>query len=31
VDFANGKQATETLKILNKDADLKVVSVESKK
>jgi len=31
VEFSNGRQATETLKILNKEAGLKVVSFEPSK
>jgi len=31
VDFSNGKQATATLKILNKDADVSLVGLKPKK
>jgi hypothetical protein len=31
VDFANGKQATATLKILNKDADVSLVGLQANK
>jgi hypothetical protein len=31
VDFANGKQATATLKILNKDADVSLVGLQASK
>ena len=31
VDFANGKEATATLKILNKDADVSLVGLQANK
>ena len=30
VDFSNGKQATATLKILNKDADVSLIDLQAK-
>ena len=31
VDFSNGKQATATLKVLNKDADLSLIDLQANK